>query len=486
MLRDKYARQDFNSYNLMHKPADSSLWKAIVALWPYLVDGEYWAVGKSDSVSVWYDRWISAAIIKLSNVMQVIPDHVANYKVNDMVKPDGQWDFELLSLLIPQDIIKCIKAIIPPRDNADDDRRLWTGNKLGEYFVASGYNQVNGFQNLSQSHIWNKIWKIKAPERIKVFIWQVTHERLLTNSCIAHRGNGQASCHHCVILEENILHVLRDCPLANLVWLHLLDQSNVANFFYPDLMEWIDMNLSRDLNATSKDDWQSVWAQGCYFLWYWRNQQVHNSSFVRPFRLWESILQNCRNYKILMVHMDSSQVVSKKQIMIKWMPPDQRWYKLNSDGLKVGDSGGTGYGGLIRDENGRWVVGFVRNLGIASAYVAKSWGVLEGVTLARQRVIDFLEINVDSKVVVDGLKGDRQGCLEGWTIVGAIRKMVSGLEQVKISHIYREANQCADLHVNHARTQEEDLMILEHPIGLLTQLLLMDSCGVETPHVVVV
>jgi len=33
---------------------------------------------------------------------------------------------------------------------------------------------------------------------------------------------------------------------------------------------------------------------------------------------------------------------------------------------------------------------------------------------------------------------------------------------------------------------EEDLMILEHPIGLLTQLLLMDSCGVETPHVVVV
>ena len=107
--------------------------------------------------------------------MQVIPDHVANYKVNDMVKQDGQWDFELLSLLIPQDIIKCIKAIIPPRDNADDDRRLWTGNKLGEYFVASGYNQVNGFQNLSQSHIWNKIWKIKAPERIKVFIWQVTH-----------------------------------------------------------------------------------------------------------------------------------------------------------------------------------------------------------------------------------------------------------------------------------------------------------------------
>lgn len=182
------------------------------------------------------------------------------------------------------------------------------------------------------------------------------------------------------------------------------------------------MNLSRDLNATSKDDWQSVWAQGCYFLWYWRNQQVHNSSFVRPFRLWESILQNCRNYKILMVHMDSSQVVSKKQIMIKWMPPDQRWYKLNSDGLKVGDSGGTGYGGLIRDENGRWVVGFVRNLGIASAYVAKSWGVLEGVTLARQRGIDFLEINVDSKVVADGLKGDKQGCLEGWTIVGAIRK----------------------------------------------------------------
>lgn len=60
--------------------------------------------------------------------------------------------------------------------------------------------------------------------------------------------------------------------------------------------------------------------------------------------------------------MDSSQCVSKKQIMIKWKPPEPGWCNMNSDGSALSINGRAGSGGLIRDEHGRWIVGFARNL----------------------------------------------------------------------------------------------------------------------------
>ncbi|KAG5027829.1 hypothetical protein JHK87_011343 [Glycine soja] len=98
--------------------------------------------------------------------------------------------------------------------------------------------------------------------------------------------------------------------------------------------------------------------------------------------------------------MDSSQCVSKKQIMIKWKPPEPGWCNMNSDGSAL-------------SINGR-----------------------AGVSIARQRGIALLEINVDLQAVVAVLKGDSQGCATGRSIIVAIRKLLSELDQVKISHTF--------------------------------------------------
>ena len=64
------------------------------------------------------------------------------------------------------------------------------------------------------------------------------------------------------------------------------------------------------------------------------------------------------------------------------------------------------------------------------------WGVFKGVSIARQRGIALLEINVDLQAVVAVLKGDSQGCATGRSIIVAIRKLLSELDQVKISHTF--------------------------------------------------
>lgn len=40
--------------------------------------------------------------------------------------------------------------------------------------------------------------------------------------------------------------------------------------------------------------------------------------------------------------------------------------KLKTDGSSLGNPGVAGGGGLIRDENGNWVVGLARRIGIAN------------------------------------------------------------------------------------------------------------------------
>ena len=44
---------------------------------------------------------------------------------------------------------------------------------------------------------------------------------------------------------------------------------------------------------------------------------------------------------------------------------------MNSNGSASSTVGPTGGGGLVRDENGEWVMGFARRIGNASSYLVE-------------------------------------------------------------------------------------------------------------------
>ena len=52
---------------------------------------------------------------------------------------------------------------------------------------------------------------------------------------------------------------------------------------------------------------------------------------------------------------------------IYWLRPDQGWFKLNSDGASQGNPRRAGGDGLIRDHHGKWIKGFMRNIGHATS-----------------------------------------------------------------------------------------------------------------------
>ena len=56
---------------------------------------------------------------------------------------------------------------------------------------------------------------------------------------------------------------------------------------------------------------------------------------------------------------------------ISWERPDRGWVKLNIDGVASRPTNRAGCGGLIRNDQGNWLMGFSRNIGQANSFMAE-------------------------------------------------------------------------------------------------------------------
>lgn len=189
------------------------------------------------------------------------------------------------------------------------------------------------------------------PQRVRVFIWQLTHGRLHTRSRTTKWSGGTTICHHCGIQEET------------LVWMHLISVEIRSNFFGMEV-HWIIFNLSHD--------WMNLWAYACYLLWFWRNKSILDSNFIYPRNPWDDIKLSCQRYLHNPgdIHSLKPQIKVEMLILKKWKPPQVGSFCVNIDGPVKDQFALAGCGGLIRDHQGRWMGSFAKKTGCASPIVA--------------------------------------------------------------------------------------------------------------------
>nr|POE82130.1 putative ribonuclease h protein [Quercus suber] len=75
------------------------------------------------------------------------------------------------------------------------------------------------------------------------------------------------------------------------------------------------------------------------------------------------------------------------------------WFKLNSDGVSLGNPEKAGGSGLICESHGNWVKGYTRNIGVATSIIAEFWALRDGLLLASQLGITQLVVELDAKVL---------------------------------------------------------------------------------------
>lgn len=351
------------------------------------------------------------------------------------------------------------------------------------FSVAGAYELLGGFLHLEKADVWNKVWKLHVTERVRAFIWQITHGKLLTNAQKHQWGLGAPFCPHCPNELETILHALRDCSLAMTVWNQLVRPSDRGAFYLEDLEDWISSNLTKNLGSGSMLEWASLWGFTCHQLWQWRNKSVHVPSFRRSPWPWMYVSKCHKEYQHVIGVGAVGMGRASKLLHICWQPPQDGWIALHMNGASRSMLF-AGCGGLLRGAHGEWLGGFSRNLGITSAYEAELWGVLEGLLLARRLGFQMVDLRIDSTCVVNGIQGKATGCVRGVVLVTHIRKLLDVNWAVRISHVYREANKCADCLANIGCDQQQALEFYVQPPLVLEVLLDNDVRRVFTPRLV--
>ncbi|XP_031404484.1 uncharacterized protein LOC116213609 [Punica granatum] len=154
-------------------------------------------------------------------------------------------------------------------------------------------------------------------------------------------------------------------------------------------------------------------------------------------------------------------------VLTRWVPPCDGWVKLNTGAVFRGDPGPAGGGGSVHGRSGKWIIGYVSNLGECKQLTANLWALLWGLNLVSERGYRKVQVETDSELALKCLnrvntEGDVVGP-DDLDLISSCRKLLLGDWEISQSHVSREMNHPAVVVANHFE---------DHDVGIIA---LLDS-----------
>ena len=145
--------------------------------------------------------------------------------VCELINPElNVWRYEDIRTIFHSDEADAI-CQIPLSRRYVADTIVWLHNPRGEFTVKSAYHvarriltgeaRVGTSRGCAAKQIWATIWKLRIPNKIKVFAWRACHEILPTTMNLTRRRViHEDKCSVCTIESESTINALWDCAAA--------------------------------------------------------------------------------------------------------------------------------------------------------------------------------------------------------------------------------------------------------------------------------
>ncbi|KAF5207701.1 hypothetical protein FRX31_002711 [Thalictrum thalictroides] len=127
--------------------------------------------------------------------------------------------------------------------------------------------------------------------------------------------------------------------------------------------------------------------------------------------------------------------------IVYWTRPPGLFVALNVDGSA--QNGQAAGGGIIRNNKGQHIINFFNYYGTGTNNMAETRALLDGLALCMELGLDKIQIQTDSKLVVQwfGSRASIPWSLSKWW--KEIRERAA-MMNILIVHVYREGNKVAD------------------------------------------
>ena len=164
----------------------SYAWRSILQAREVIEKCAIWRVGSGHGIDVWKHRWLPNPTYnkiisprRESSVSRVSELFYPDTRIWDPGKLEENfypWEAEMVSR-----IQVCAGSV--------EDLLVWPLTSDGCFSVRSAYrflasenlcSQPSSSSGIEQQHFWKKIWKIRAPNKIKHFIWRAAKDALPT------------------------------------------------------------------------------------------------------------------------------------------------------------------------------------------------------------------------------------------------------------------------------------------------------------------
>ncbi|KAK8485285.1 hypothetical protein V6N11_038057 [Hibiscus sabdariffa] len=266
--------------------------------------------------------------------------------VADMVDNSGRWDWNRLSQWLPNEALERIVAVKPLQNGAGDDNPGWRWEKNQNCSTKSAYKALENDISADRNHVLSKIWKLPIPQRVRVCIWLVAHQRILTN------------------MESRVMQEPKLVKYGNQI-----------------VEDFISTNYNR----------------------------------IRP----------------------------KVNHLASWCLPANGWMKANCEGAVNPNDGSAAIGGVIRNEQGMWQIGFSRSIGHCTSLAVELWATHDILNHAWQLGYRKIELETDNLEVVKIITRS-SNILANTLLVDDILELISRPCNENIQHIHRCKNVVAD------------------------------------------
>jgi hypothetical protein len=211
-----------------------------------------------------------------------------------------------------------------------------------------------GLSNLeAEEKGWSSLLKTSVPSKVRVFLWRLAKQSLLTADLLQHRNmSHSSSCSICGAMDS-WRHSLLECNMAACVWA-LADDLMVEHMMMnsePSVKQWLfDM-----LGSLPHDQFTRLTVT-LWEIWTARRKAIHEEIFQSPLSTHK--FKNSYFMELRSLEKPLSSVTARMPIPSKknhWIPPPGVVAKINVDGAvaKIANKGSTSV--VCRDHNGMYL-----------------------------------------------------------------------------------------------------------------------------------
>ncbi|CAN0899313.1 Putative ribonuclease H protein At1g65750 [Linum grandiflorum] len=134
----------------------SPLWRGIQRVWSVVQRRIQINIHSGQDTSFWYDLWLDNGMRLIDVVSEDSIQPFAHFTVRDITTNEGEWNWNLLTSVLPP-AAQALVGGMPTPYGSEDDSMLWGPDPKGFFTLKSAYNVLANISLDNNQYIWRHL-----------------------------------------------------------------------------------------------------------------------------------------------------------------------------------------------------------------------------------------------------------------------------------------------------------------------------------------